>query len=168
VLDANYRSNQTYSKDIFTSIFPVFYTYNQIMNCVESGSYFFNYIIKEKNINDFPLFNYSKNIGTFILSNNIKINAIIPNSIELVAIFNNKIILDSYDPIIQSGTTTYNLTNWSFSNSCSWCCVPAGNDSSNLYANSLEQNGRFTGQNYLGRRGRENCGCIPIFEVPVM
>ena len=67
---------------------------------------------------------------------------------------------DSFDPIIQSGSTNYSLTNWSsFSNSSVWSCEEK--DSGHSW---YSRNGGF--DSYTSKETK--CGVVPVFEVPVM
>jgi hypothetical protein len=163
VLDSNYRTNNSWSNDISNTIMPKQYPSNP-QDCLESATYYNQYVFNNANLNNYTAFNYCKNKGNFILSNGIKLNCILPNAPELLAIYNYKIILDSFDPIIQAGGTDYNLTNWNFSNSLVWCCV----ENSAKFAWRLLNDGSWN-INYWNEFGKHHSdGIIPIFEVPVM
>lgn len=158
VLDANYRSNQIWSSE-WVEIMPLRYSNPQ--NCLESADYFNQYIFDNANLNNYPIFNYCKNLGAFILLNGIKINCLLPNGNELQSIYNNRVVLDSFDPItIANPSAEYNLSSWAFAGSGVWCCVENSNTRSWCLLNSgtwYYESGKLT-----------NFGVIPIFEVPVM
>lgn len=159
VLDSNYRSNLIWC-DNSGLVMPIQYSSNP-ESCVESATYFNDYIKNNFNSNDYPAFNHCKNLGTFIMPNNVKINTVLPNTVELQTICNNKIALDSFDPVIQAGGTDYNLTNWYFERGYAFSCVErSDNDVWRLYGNGA-WNSEYAWKGYAS-------GIVPIFEVPVM
>lgn len=164
ILDSNYRSNQMWTTTFIKKLdLPVQYE-NNPQNCLESATFVFDYMIKNNNISDYPLINTVKNFGNFILPNGLKINALIPNGAELQVIYNNRVTLDSFDPIIQSGSTSYNLTNWNFSANCCSSCVECNKNDMWVLKNNNNTAQWYT---YSNGKGVE-LGCCPIFEVPVM
>ena len=167
VLDANYRGNYAWrSADTGITDMPKQYISNP-QDCLESATYYNQYIFNNANLNDYPAFNFCKNLGNFILPNGIKINALLPNGKELQLIYNNSrnadTGLDSFDPIIQGGSTSYNLTNWNFSRNEIYSSIEYIQDCSWFLSNN---NVWGTGQGYSGKNGIR--GVAPIFEVPVM
>jgi hypothetical protein len=162
VLDANYRGNGQWGVR-GTNIMPKQYSSNP-QTCIESATYFNQYIFDNVNLSNYGAFNFCKNKGNFLLPNGIKINALIPNGYELLQIYNNRVDLDSLDPIIQSGSTSYNLTNWSFEQSKVYTCLEVNNNNAWV----LQNNGTFrNGSETSGNKQITN-GIIPVFEVPVM
>lgn len=177
VLDSNYRNNKTWGS---TSIsMPKQYGSNP-QNCIESATYFNNYIINNVTVSNYPSFKFCIDKGFFILPNNIKINCVLPNGFELQAIYNNRIVLDTFDPVIQAGGTNFNLSNWAFGNTggsqnkklaltclefSAQGCWALSNDN-NWYNQNLPGFGdRYTKTYGYGTQG---FGVIPVFEVPVM
>jgi hypothetical protein len=158
VLDSNYRGNYSWKNYPFSNIMPV--RYDEPQNCVESATYFNDYIKNNTDIGSYPIFNYCKNLGNFILPNGIVINSVLPNSIELLSIWTNRVFLDSCDPIIQGGATNYNLTNWAFRDSRCWSCIEK-DDTQSWQVNS---SGYFSTQNFKD----SEYGCCPVLEVPIM
>ena len=159
VLDSNYRNNLVWCNSEGL-VMPIQYS-SDPESCVESATYFNDYIKNNFNSNDYPAFNHCKNLGTFIMPNNVKINAVLPNTVELQAICNNKIALDSFDPVIQAGGTDYNLTNWNFQRGYAFSCVErTDTDVWRLYGNGV-WNSDYAWKGYAS-------GIVPIFEVPVM
>jgi hypothetical protein len=159
VLDSNYRSNQSWG--VTGVVMPVTYDLSS-GTCLESATYFNDYVKDNLSISNYPQFNYCKNKGNFILSNGIKINALVPNNSELKEIWNNRIILDSFDPIIQGGSTSFNLTNWNFTNDYCFTCLQSDWQT----ACTLKNDGTWGG--YDASKIVYSWGCCPVFEVPVM
>ena len=166
ILDSNYRtSNLNWGLEAINM--PKQYASNP-QNCIESATFFNQYIINinTANLNNFPPFNYCKNKGIFILPNGIKINCVLPNGAEIQTIWDNKVLLDSFDPVIQAGGTDYNLTNWAFSQSIGgkavMCCLQR--DSSNAWNFHKDEHWRATNI----ANSYNKYGVVPIFEVPVM
>ena len=85
------------------------------------------------------------------------LNALIPNLTELKAIYDNRVNLDSLDPVIQGGSTSYNLSNWSFTSSAAYSCQQRDDS----YCWQINSNGSVSS---TGRT--DNRGIIPVFEVP--
>lgn len=163
VLDANYRGNYAWDSNPSSTIMPKQYASNP-QDCLETATFYNQYIFDNTNISQYSLFNHCKNLGTFILNNRIKITPLIPNGKELQLIWNNKAALDSFDPIIQEGTTTYNLTNWAFGHNDVWSCLEYD------YKHSwyLDNSGNWHFDYYNNYSKSDTFGCVPIFEVPVM
>lgn len=157
VLDSNYRFNGFWATRQ-ASIMPKQYSSNP-ENCLESATYYNEYIWNNANPTIYTGFYNCKNKGLFILNNDIKINCLIPNVPELSSIWSNRIILDSFDPVIQAGGTNYNLTNWNFESSMVHSCLQQSSSNS-WYCNSSG--------NILSTNQNRYIGIIPIFEVPVM
>lgn len=181
VLDANYRNNQKWANNTVGRILimPKQYSSNP-QDCIESATYYNDYIKNHANLDDYPIFNYCKNLGRFIMPNNMVINPVVPNGAELLAIWNNKTTLDSFDPVIQGGSTSFNLTNWNFNNATSsakgaWSCIESTvytYQGDNRYSSwCLLSTGSWIREAYYtdayGNKS-DNIGCIPVFEVPVM
>lgn len=167
VLDANYRSNQQWAS-VDERIMRKQYGSNP-QDCLESATYYNQYIFDNANLSNYIAFNYCKNLGTFILGNGIKITPLVPNGKELLLIYNNSrdanTGLDSFDPVIQGGSTSYNLTNWNFNRSHAWCCLEYDADEAWFF----DSYGYFGhGASYLDLKVGGSLGIIPIFEVPVM
>lgn len=163
VLDANYRGTVYWSNITNATIMPKQYT-SAPTNCLESANYYNQVVFDNANLSEYPIFNNFKNIGTFILPNQIKINALVPNSNELQLIYNNRAILDTFDPItIADPSASRNLTNWNFSGDLVWCCIE---DNASL-AWSLSKTNSWVASNY-GNNKKNYRGSVPIFEVPVM
>jgi len=161
VLDANYRANQQWSSNDTLTIMPKQYDSNP-QNCLESATYYNQYVWNNANLSNYAIFNFCKNKGYFLLPNGIKINALVPNGVELQAIYDNRVVLDSFDPIIQEGSTSFNLTNWNFRDSIVWSCI----ENSSYSAWFMGSNGRF--DNYIYNHKKAQGGIVPVFEVPVM
>lgn len=90
-------------------------------------------------------FGYLSDKGIFVLPNNMQIKAVVPNDVELKAIY------DIRDALGIS---------WSnYGNSNVWCCA----ESSSNVAYYLTSNGNF---NYYSKNN-VSCGVIGVFEVPV-
>lgn len=159
ILDSNYRNNQVWGPTGVTIMLKQYTSDPQ--NCLESATYYNQYIYNNADLSNYPAFNYCKNKGTFILPNGIKINCLLPNGYELQSIYNNRVVLDSFDPIIQGGSTSYNLTNWNFNFNMAYSCLEYNaNISWKFY------NGSWYISQYSTKQG--DSGIIPIFEVPVM
>lgn len=156
VLDANYRGNYAWGNSL---IMPARYGSNP-QNAGESATFYYNFAIQKLSIT--PMYRYCKNLGDFILTNNIKLNALIPTAFELKAIWNNRAVLDNCDPVIQGGTTAYNLTTWSFYGSVAWTCIDTTTGGS---AYGVQSSGEFYG---YGNGKNDQHGVVPVFEVPVM
>ena len=158
VLDANYRVNNLK----WANNTPVPSLFVKTTDSPESATYFNKYAFNNLNLSEYPTFNQAKNLGNFIMPNGIKINALIANPQELLTIWTNRVALDSFDPVIQGGSTTNNLTDWNFSgNNGAWCCSCYSTNS----PWNLRNNGTFSsgsGASYSG------ISFVPIFEVPVM
>lgn len=173
VLDAKYRSNkQVCSSQVGFPNYPIYtdvssgsgtnvniwYYDNELESAtwcneqiLDNEGYTWSYV---------PAFKYCRELGKYILANGIEIYPLFPNITELYKIWQNKVFLDSIDPGIQAGTTTYNLTNWNFSNSEVYVCQQTWDGGS--------------GSRYLNNSGNwgthsksDTRGVIPVFEVPV-
>lgn len=162
VLDANYRSNQVWSTITNVTVMPKQYASNP-QDCIESATYYNQYILNNTDFNDYPAFNYCKNLGNFILNENIKINCMVPNGAELQSIFDNRVALDNFDPVIQGGSTSYNLTNWNFNYDVVYSCLEYNPN----YSWMLDKTGVWYSTDYYAPKD-SNLGIVPIFEVPVM
>lgn len=162
VLDSNYRNSYAWSSVTNATIMPKQYTSNP-QDCIESASYYNDYIFNNSNLSDYPIFNSCKNLGNFILPNGLKINALIPNGAELQAIYNNRVSLDSFDPNIQGGSTSYNLTNWAFTGNQVWSCIEYNSG----YTWTLYNTNEWTASVWNGIKD-STFGFVPVFEVPVM
>ena len=164
VLDSNYRTKKKWGdKEL---IMPKQYS-SAPQNCIESATYYNQYIWDNANLNNYDAFNYCKNLGDFILPDGMKINCMLPNGPELQAIYDNRVVLDSFDPVIQGGSTSNNLTNWSFEGRGeARTCVEYSKDVG-WYIN---ENGAFKQENYGGGYCNKEyvTGITPVFEVPVM
>lgn len=165
VLDSNYRLNNCRLQTFIGHTNPVGYNSGNPNEVKESASFTNNYYIN-LDPNSYPAYATVKNKGLFILPNGLKINALIPNFYELLQIYNNRIALDSFDPVIQAGGTDNNLTNWAFvqSTACS-CTYDTGGDRDKTwtinYSGTWKQDGNDT-------QAQNKWGCAPVFEVPVM
>lgn len=143
VLDSDYRTQSeiAWAKQATnTPVFPIDYS-SATDTVLESATYFNDYIRFNKNISDYPQFNYCKNLGTFVLPNGIKINALLPTIFELNCIYINKTQL-----------------NWTIEGP-TFSCIEK--NASNVYA--LQTDGTFSSPQKIW--GGFNS---PIFEVPVM
>lgn len=175
VLDANYR---IYDNRICTDDrnFPDCPTYSNVSSSTtesssniwyynkdgqESATWCNQYLLDNCGYtwNELPSYNYCRTLGTFILANGIQLNALLPNLTELQQIWVNRVFLDSIDPIIQSGTTTCNLTNWNFNENIAWSCI-----NKNHSTWTIDSNDGFRERS--NRDSRQ--GIIPVFEVPCM
>lgn len=155
VLDANYRTIYMWRSSGSGTDMPIQYNANP-QNANESATYFNQYAFNNFNLTNFPIFNASKNLGIFILSNGIKINALVPTAYELNIIYTNKVALDSFD---YTKNDTNNLTNWRFNNNNTcWSCL----EQSNINSWYIFSNGTPVAN------GKNISGFCPIFEVPVM
>ena len=169
ILDANYRSKKSWKNSSATMLEIYNYYNNNPTNCSESGTYFYNLIKNNTTITDYPIFNAAKDLGIFILPNKIKINAVVANAAEIQSIYENREFLDSCDPIIQSGSTDYNLTSWA--DTWSSCTYYSPQDYYQWYGWYKSSNGGW----YHNRRDYDyyiymysSLRFLPIFEVPVM
>ena len=168
VLDANYRSLQSWGPEN-PGIMPK--RYSNPNDCIESATYYNQYIWNNTNLSSYSIFNFCKNKGNFILPNGIKINCMVPNGPELQSIYNNRVVLDSFDPVIQGGSSTYNLTNWAFTTSYygqfAWSCIEY--TSTRVWrfnrSGSWSNDGGYHSDDPNKGLG---LGVAPIFEVPVM
>lgn len=172
VLDANYRTNTSFG---YTGTdFPNYpnYTsynggsgssttvwyYNQLYG-QESATWCNQQLLDNRGYSQsgLPAMYYCRNKGIFILPNGIQLNALVPNLSELYKIWQNRAYLDSIDPVIQSGSTSYNLSNWSFSNNSVWGCQEYNNNDVTRVTN---------GGSVTNIYKPETAGVIPIFEIP--
>lgn len=177
VLDSNYRTNAMFG--MYGVDFPSYPTYGS-MNAGAGSSetiWYYNQFYGQESATwcnqtlldnrgytwgNLPAMNFCRMLGTFVLSSGIQINAMLPNATEVKAIFNNRTALDALDPVIQGGSTAYNLTNWSFSQSRVWTSQEYGSDRVwCLYGDGNMNNGSTE-----TRKDRSN-GVVPVFEVPV-
>ena len=181
VLDSNYRKEQIWwsrTNNYSHQNTPSFYTTTNAINAGVSATYINNYVFETQNLNDLESFNTVKNLGVFLLSNNLKITALMPTIKELTVIFDNRIALDNIDPTILTSGQSCNLTDWKFINinnsgtnqhvalSCmevsNNTCLFATKNNDSLSINSYQKG-------YYSSSGlRYGGGFIPIFEVPVM
>lgn len=158
VLDANYRTNEKW-QDPRTQIMPKQYASDGV-NCIESATYYNDYVVNHITLSTVPAFQYCQNLDRFLLADGKILQPILPNGYELNQIFNKRTEIDAYDPIIQGGSTSYNLTNWNFSNDKVWCCLEK--NANNAYYE--------TSSGTLGSSGYKTYsqGIVPIFELPVL
>lgn len=189
VLDANYRTNAAFANsynniDYGRTNIPNYPDYSSVNTGEGSGSSVWycggdgqesatwcnETVLDNRGYpwSGFSAFKYCRDFGSFIMANGVILNALLPNMTELYKIWLNRVTLDSIDPIIQGGSTAYNLTGWNFeglygatiARSCqeydyhgSWCVNNSGNFTTAISGST----GKWT---YLG--------VIPVFEVPCM
>lgn len=174
VLDANYRGENykwttanddlsNYVTNYPSSASPSGYTE------LSSATYYDFVINNYFNIQNYPAFNYCKNIGTFILPNGIKIKPLLPNTQEIRSIYDNRTTLDSIDPVVVADpSVAFNLTNWTFSyDGANTCVIVTGPNT----VNCLLTDGSWSyipSYNVYGVSRDRNEGVVPVFEVPVM
>lgn len=165
VLDANYRGNYAWGSGKCT---PVQYdSESDALNAGESAT--FNYDCVYPTIVDHAAFNFCKGLGIFILSSKVKIHPVMPNIKELSMIWSRRTDLDAIDPIISSGSSSYNLTNWDFERGWVNSSTEAQYGGGGTYAWFVKSDGNLSwgsGLNYSDKS--QSMGIIPIFEVPVM
>ena len=172
VLDSNYRSNKQLSNsgDVF-DYYPK-YTGTSSGSGTSSNTWYYNQFegqesatwCNQKILDNSGYtwtskagFSYCRELGTYILANGITLNALIPNLTELKAIYDNRVNLDSLDPVIQGGSTSYNLSNWSFTSSAVYSCQQRDDS----YCWTINSSGSPTSNSRT-----DNRGIIPVFEVP--
>lgn len=177
VLDAKYRSNKVlYNQDWYFTP-PNFPRYGSISSGngtsssvwyydkeLESATWCSQYLLDNCGYtwSILPAYKYCRELGKYIFANGIELYPIIPNITEMYNIWINRVFLDSIDPVIQSGITSYNLSNWNFSNSQAYTSQLRNSSGSQGYPWYCRSNGDYEGGN-----SQDNRGVIPIFEVPV-
>lgn len=176
VLDAKYRSNKRRNSSDCSWPISGYRQYDYIYsgsntntnnwyyeNELESATWVNEHVLDNCGFNwsITPAFKYCRELGKYILANGIEIYPLIPNITELYKIWQNKVLLDSIDPGIQAGTTTYNLTNWNFSNNGAWSCQWSSDNSWRSFI--LNNSGSWD----RGNCNSDTRGVIPVFEVPV-
>lgn len=182
VLDANYRTNLKVSSisyqnesarvpvncPIYSSVnsgtgsSETIWYYNQLSG-QESATWTNECILNNQGWawSTLPGYLHCRNIGTFVLTNGIQITPVIPNLSEGWQIMQNRVNIDALDPVIQSGTTTYNLTNMNFRDGRFFSCQK--NTSTDSYKHYNVSTNSINTDN-----GTENYGIVPVFEVPVL
>lgn len=171
VLDANYRNN----KRIYTESSMVFancpsYSSSSSGSGIDSNTWYYNQYEGQEsatwinqqlldnsgyNWSNLEAFKFCRDFGTFVLANGITLNALVPNLSELQAIYNNRVNLDNLDPVIQSGSTNYNLSNWSFNNSQVFSCIQNGSSGWVRSSSGITTTSK-----------NDTRGVVPVFEVP--
>ena len=175
VLDANYRSQNLPFSTANDDLSPYVNSYNEGINPNDyaelcSATHYDFVINNYFNISNYPDMSYCKNLGSFILNDNIKLNPLLPNTKELYSIYTNKNILDTFDPVtIANPSAQFNLTSWTFSYDGANSCVPTLTGWNMI--NCLKTDGNWNNIPSQGKYGTykdRNEGVVPIFEVPVM
>lgn len=99
VLDSNYRGIYAWSTG---NLIPNYSSTPQ--PCNESATYFNNIIWNTVSpLTNSPMFNFVKSFGDIVLPNGLKVNVLIPNADELLAISSNRNFLDGLDAAQVSG-----------------------------------------------------------------
>lgn len=175
VLDANYRTNKTFGmSNVNFPNYPDYTSWNSGSGSSNS-TWYYNQLYGQESAtwcnqmlldnegyqwSDLPALYYCRTLGKYILPNGLEIYPLIPNTSELRKIWENRVYLDSIDPYIQSGNTSYSLINWSvFNQSRCWTIQEV----------NVEQMGYVDSNGSVNNSYKHQiCGVIPVFEVPCM
>ena len=123
-----------------------------------TGKYNTDLILSTYNASDYPAFNFARNACTVIL-NDVSYYSVLPSMIELQLLYDNKDVLDQYDPT----ATTYSdrtMSNFEFKAHGAWSSTEKNSD----YAWRIQFNGFENGNVKYDGSGHGVCPviCIPL------
>ena len=161
-LDGNYRAAQlglTEYGVTFNDLLPT-HDYNtsligQNLNEITESATYSMSVVKNLGINSYPAFKAADNIS--VSFNGITYTAVVPNLVEVKAIWDNRTAIDSVDP---SGVRT--LATWGMWDGSSYDRVISTTIRNQQYAFQYNSSGNFAENRFYA-----TYGFVPIIEIPV-
>lgn len=167
VVDAAYRSTKGYSYSVnsYTPSSLVGLTdYNAALSDTNSGSWYMNIFDEEEAggypMANFPAFKFAKNACLVTVDGNTY-TGVVPTVNELLAIREDKVTLDTYDPTL-SDYASNSLSNWSFGSSKGYVrtCMLTGDKSGSIVLSMDSYQDQYSITS-------DATGVCPVIEIPV-
>lgn len=166
VVDAAYRSGEamTWGDEVDT---PLQNNYKQTNAEADhhTGKFNTDLILSTYTAIDYPAFNFARNACTVTIGNNTYYS-VLPNFIELQMLYNNKDVLDQYDPT----ATTYSdrtMSGFEFGASGSWSSTEGSSvldRDKGRYAWMIIKTGGIAGYH---KNETNICGVCPVICIPL-
>ena len=162
VVDAQYRTGgQLWSTVSVDTPLPNYTSDSAALAAGESGTWSTDTILNNYTHTDYPAFNVARNACTVSVDNQT-FETCLPNAAELQMVWNDRVILDTYDTTLTDYPNN-SLSTWDIgggiSNSRCWISV----EYNSTYSYYLLSDGSLGGNFKV----TYHCGIIPVIEIPV-